>query len=147
MNLDRLKTEMQETGECTFPDESTLADLNEVVSDLGLDPRKVEVGVDCFSGSVFIYLAEDPLEDGEELTIIETPWPEEEFDTVPKGRVLQPPCIDNPKTGKPYTRHDYKETDLRVATYSMNAFGGMSPHSYSYTLTCRRCGFQTYGSY
>jgi hypothetical protein len=57
-------------------------------------------------------------------------------------------CVVNPKTGKPFTRHNYEQTDLRVQSYVYSAWGGgLHPYTYSWTRTCKRCGREQRGTY
>jgi hypothetical protein len=51
------------------------------------------------------------------------------------------PCIENPKTGKPFSRHKYSPVHVKVTSYVGSFSGGMSPGSYAYDLKCHRCGF------
>ena len=56
-------------------------------------------------------------------------------------RKLQPVCHINPKTGNPFTRHNYRQQDLRVTSYYKGIVGEDKPGSYTFNLVCKRCGF------
>lgn len=61
-------------------------------------------------------------------------------------RTKLPSCIENPATGKPYTRHRY---DMRttVTSYTGSFSGGMRPATYQNTHRCVRCGFTQVTTY
>ena len=57
------------------------------------------------------------------------------------ARQLQPRCLLNPKTGRPFTRHSYRPEGLRVESYVRMTSGEMAPRDYAFELVCKRCGY------
>lgn len=49
-------------------------------------------------------------------------------------------CVVNPKTGKPFTRHDRYEDDLHVKEYATMHDGERVPVKFGGVLACRREG-------
>jgi len=61
--------------------------------------------------------------------------------------VKNPDCKINPKTGKLYTRHLYRQTNLKVASYKTMHNGEIVPGVFEGDLVCKRCGFESRFSY
>ena len=49
-------------------------------------------------------------------------------------------CVVNPKTGRAFTKHRYRQEGLRVKTYTQMYSGEMAPTRFAFELVCERCG-------
>jgi hypothetical protein len=59
---------------------------------------------------------------------------------VSVDRARKDECVANPKTGKPYTKHRYRQENLRVEEYKTMRSGEIVPVRYAFELVCGRCG-------